>query len=89
MIPETTEDVRRKLAQGIRWVPMPHFNDDQAGTWWRVHRGRTQLGHVAKSCCPGKWGASHIEPSGRRLERTFATLRAAARYAMTGVEDRA
>lgn len=71
--------------EGIRWVPQRSVRGLSAdGTWWRVYRGQRQLGHVA-SMDRGRWLASHIEPgSQRRLERPFATLREAARFAIGG-----
>lgn len=67
------------MTQGIRWQPV-----FAASCYWRVFRGQRQLGHVIQRVGPG-YLASHIEPSGRRLERPFATLREAAVFASTGV----
>jgi hypothetical protein len=53
---------------------------------WRVYVGQRQLGHVCQRVDPRQgYLASHIEPGGRRIERPFASLREAARFAVGGV----
>ena len=67
----------------LRWQPL-----HAATCHWRVFRGQRQLGHVSQRVAPRQgYTASHIDPSGRRLVKPFATLRAAATWAMFGCTE--
>lgn len=75
-----------RQVSAIRWVPMRHFNDEQAGTWWRVYRGKVKLGFVSRRArASSGWQAGHVQPDGDFNERPFATLREAAMFAVGGV----